>query len=434
MPSSISPVAWAIIVCSLMLLPVGVSAQERPTPPREPRYEHFKLGVFMDSSKERVLSVPLTKVFTDFLTRGIELVSIGTENYYSLAREKNLNTYAKANGVEFIGWLPHPSPIDGVHNEDDLRAYIQGNVDTLNALPDSDAVIAWRIFDEVESAFWGEADRAERLERVGANFRRFSDLIREIDPKRLVATNHGYMPGESWLDQGEDLPMSSTGMTGIYNSDRIRGEIASAQALGFHNYFTVAQACPCPLGEPNLRWYGYREPISDAVIASRTPAQHIQDYAEVAYTQGSAGIIYFLYWAGGDNYTEYTLTDVNGNDYLGKWEAVRQAAQNIRRWEGAPELRMTAPVNGTWTTLPFAVTVEVTAPAEEPVTLVQADYSLDGALSWQKLPDATDMPYIFTIGADQVEELPATVWVRARAANARGGSLWDVAELRISRD
>lgn len=429
-------------ICGLLLLDMGLCADERPAHPRQPTYEHFKLGVFIDSTKE-VLSVPLSKVFTDFLTHGIEIVCIGQHNYFPLARERNLNTYAKANGVQLICNIFYPEPVDGAQSEDDLRAYIQDQVDAVNALPDADAVVAWRTGDEIESRFWDE-DRAERLEKVAANYRRFSDLVREIDPTRLVAVNHCYIPGkdwrglgedppERWLDLGEDLPMSSTGATGIYNSHRIREEIASAQALGFNNYLTVSPAFRVPFGEPNLRWYGYRAPINDAVVESRSLAEHIQDYAEVAYTQGAAGMVYFLYWAGGDNYTEYTLVDADGSDYLGKWEAVRRAARNIRQWEGAPGLKITTPVNETWTTLPVKVAVEATAPGNDPVTIVQADYSLDGALSWRALPDAREVPCTFAIGADQIPELPATVWIRARAANGRGFSLWDVVEVRISR-
>ena len=82
---------------------------------------------------------------------------------------------------------------------------------------------------------------------------------------------------------------------------------------------------------------------------------------------------------------------------------------------------------------PFTIAVEASAPADDPVTVVKADYSLDGALSWTALPDAGAAPYEFTIDADMVKKRPATVWVRTRALNKRGPSLWDVAEVRCSK-
>lgn len=65
---------------------------------RTPTYDHFTMGLYIASS-EKVLDVPLSKVFKDFLARGVELVWINSYNYYPLARQKKLNQYAKANGV-----------------------------------------------------------------------------------------------------------------------------------------------------------------------------------------------------------------------------------------------------------------------------------------------------------------------------------------------
>ncbi|MBI3922859.1 MAG: hypothetical protein HY318_15670, partial [Armatimonadetes bacterium] len=130
---------------------------------------------------------------------------------------------------------------------------------------------------------------------------------------------------------------------------------------------------------------------------------------------------------------QFTLVDHHGEDYLGKWEAVRKAATNIRQWEGAPSCSIATPANHSWTAMPLRITVEAKAPANDPATAVKADYSVDGALHWTSLPDAVKPPYTFTLEADKVKELPWTVWLRARAVNKRGPSLWDVIEVRCSK-
>lgn len=422
-----------------IVFPGAVCAQDVTNSPnfktvRAPQYDHFVFGVFMDSSKERTMTVPLTKVFTDFLTHGIELVGIGTENHSTLMSQ-NINTFAKANGVRLVRWLPGPEPLDAATkcDERELRNVIKSNVDYINSLPDSDAVVAWRIADEAESMNWGQKDMMPKRALMDQNLQRWSELIREIDPKRYVVINHAYMPvpADHWLTAHEDEAWSSTGMTGIYNAYRVKEQIAEARSHGLSNYILVAQAQTCPLGEANIRWYGHNAPINDEVIKSRTEGQTMQDYAEVAFTQGAAGINYFLYWAGGDNYDELSLVDLNGNDYRGKWDGVKKAAQNIRRWEGAPSCSINSPAG--WTQLPFTVTVNTSAPTNDPVTVVKADYSLDGAAHWLPLPDATEKPYAFTVMADMVKNTPSTVWVRTRAFNKRGASLWDVLERRCCK-
>jgi hypothetical protein len=425
------------IVCASVLTSASAvhAAEGNATwkPVRPPKYEHFRIGVFVDSAKERALTVPLTKVFTDFLTHGVEFINIGSANYFMQPGDKSLNTYAKANGVQMVVWLPYPEPLDGPYDEAKLRSYIKGMVDQVNSRPDADAVVAWRSGDEIEVMYYGQPDVKERRVLMAQNMQRFSDLLREIDPTRRVVMNHAEMPNDQWIEVHEDEAWASTGVTGIYNSYRVREQIAQARRCGFDSYILVAQAHPCPLGTANLRWYGYREPVNDEVIKSRTVAQHVQDYAETAYLEGALGIGYFLYWAGGSGYETWTLVDLNGDDYLGKWDAVQKAARNIRKWEGAPSCAITGAVNHSWTGVPFTLTVEASAPAADPVTVVKADLSLDGAFSWTPLPDATEAPYRFTIDAGLVKELPSTVWVRTRALNQRGPSLWDVIELRCSK-
>ena len=416
-------------------------------PERPPNYKHFMFGVFIDSTEE-ILTVPLTKVFSDFLTHGIEFACIGQRNYYPLAREKGLNAFAKANGVHFICNLFLPAPYDGSYSDDQLRRLIKEQVGAVNALPDSDVVVGWRIGDEIESTYHDEGGAAlEELKatketrdqlqlkraRAQRNFQRLSALIRELDPTRRVIVNHCQMPDDQWMDLHEDEAMSSTGVTGIYNSYRVRNQLANARRLGFGNYILVNIAMMCPPKTEDLRWYGYREPVNQAVLNSRSIAQHMQDYTEIAYTEGAAGICYFIYWAGGANYEPYTLTGADGGDYQGKWEAVRKAAGNIRQWEGAPSCAIISPPRQTWVTAPFRLSVMAGASAEDPVAKVTADYSLDGARSWTPLPEVRTPPYNFSLDGGMLKTTPCTVLVRARAINTHGPSLWDVVELRVKQ-
>jgi hypothetical protein len=373
-------------------------------------------------------------VFSDFLTHGIDFVMIGPRNYTFLAEKRDFNAYCRANGVKVIFELIPPQGIDQEMPEEKLRAYAQGQVDFIRSLPDNDAVTAYRMSDEIESWFWQEPNREARLAQAATNFRKLADLLRELDPQRHVAMNHCYMPGQGWLELGEDIPMSSTGMTIIYNSYRIREQIAEARKQGFRSYIVTQQAQTCPLGEANLAWYGYQTPqINDRVITQRTPGQTIQDQAEMAYTQGGLGVGYFLYYAGGwdAGYPDLSLVDFEGNDLDGKWEGVRRAALNIRNWEGAPACRVTSPRNGGWNALPVTLQVEASAPdAKAPVVTVVADYSTDGARTWQPLPADTQAPYEMTLGPGILKSPPDTVLVRVRARNRVGWSLWDVARYR----
>jgi hypothetical protein len=61
---------------------------------------------------------------------------------------------------------------------------------------------------------------------------------------------------------------------------------------------------------------------------------------------------------------------------------------------------------------------------------VVADYSTDGARTWQPLPADTQAPYEMTLGPGILKSPPDTVLVRVRARNRVGWSLWDVARYR----
>ena len=293
----------------------------------------------------------------------------------------------------------------------------------------------WYTADEIEYWHWRDEDKGERDRQVAENLRRFADIIRELDPKRRAFVNHAYVVpgGGPWLPAGSDMAYCSVGMTGIYNGYRIRELKAEARRLGFGGFFAVLQSRSVPRGEDNLRWYGYREPITDAVIDSRSEAQHVQDSVEIAYLEGAMGGVHFLYWAGGGNYLSMSLVDLNGNDYIGKWDAVREAARNIRTWEGAPSCSITSPTNHTWGTAPIEVTVEGTAPETDPVTAVKADYSIDGAYSWKPFPDAAGVPCTFTVDRSMLKQRPAMAHADARfvqpASNLTDGNAYSKAEL-----
>ena len=158
--------------------------------------------------------------------------------------------------------------------------------------------------------------------------------------------------------------------------------------------------------------------------------QKIEDQAETAYTEGAVGFMYFLYWAGGSNYEPYTLVDINGNDTQGKWDAVRTAAGNIRRWEGSPTCTITSPERYGWPGLPATIKLSVSAPSGDPVKVVKGEISLDRGLTWTPLHDVAKPPYEYTVDAGMVKGADSCM-VRVRAMNTRGSSLWDVIEIGV---
>lgn len=430
--SSSMPTSLLLFTLLSWLLLSG-SAFAARTLPEGPEYGHFVIGVYIDSVQDYT-DVPMVRMFTDFLTHGIDFVMIGPRNYSFLTQNRDFNAYCRANGIQVIFELIPPDGMDQEFPEEKLRVYAQGQVAFIRSLPDNEVVTAYRMSDEIESWFWEQPQREARLAQAAANFRRLADLLRELDPSRKVAMNHCYMPGRNWLEMGEDIPMSSTGMTMIYNSYRIREQIAEAKKQGFRSYIVTQQAQTCPLGQPNLAWYGYQTPqVNDRVITQRGPGQTIQDQAEMAYTQGGLGVCYFLYYGGGwdAGYPDLSLVDFEGNDLEGKWEGVRRAALSIRNWEGAPACRVTWPRNGGWNALPLTLRVEASAPdPKDPVLTVVADYSTDGARSWQPLPAAAQAPFEVTLDREILHNPPVTVYVRVRAQNRVGWSLWDVARYR----
>jgi hypothetical protein len=408
-------------------------------PQRPPKYEHFMLGVYVCSA-ETVLTVPMEKVFSDFLTHGIEIISVNAYNYYPLASEKKFNQYAKSNGVQILLQLCIPELIDANYTDDYLRKYVKGQIDTLNKLPDSNAVKGWTISDEIEDPFLSGDNRDQRRLNFQTLLQRTVKIVHELDPSRRAVTNHDALP---WMTIYEDEPYCSTGFTTRLNAYKVKDRIAEARKQGYQSYFLVSQASTCPRGTANLRWYGYHEPITDRVLDSFTLAREIQDQAEVAYQQGATGAMYFLYWAGGANYLPYTLTDINGDDYLGKWDAVLKAARNIRDWEGAPRCGITSPENKSWLTMgkpdknaswiveSLNVTVSAKSPEGDPVKSVECQYSADGCLTWKPLKSGAKQDEFMLKPADLP---PGQVQcrIRARAFNSKGPSLWDMIETKIS--
>ena len=155
--------------------------------------------------------------------------------------------------------------------------------------------------------------------------------------------------------------------------------------------------------------------------------------------------MYFLYWAGGANYHPWTLTDIHGDDYQGKWDAVQKAMRNIRKWEGAPSCKITSPIDREWFTIgkvvkgaeskwfteTLKITAAVEAPEDDPVTRVECGYSLDDCLTWNSLKNDSTEPYEFTIDPDALSTGSNGCWIRARAVNKKGPSLWDVIKVKL---
>ena len=419
-------------------------AQDKFQPSREPNYPHFMMAVYI-ASAEKTLDVPLSKVFSDFATHGVEIAWINAYNYYPLAKEKKLNQYTKANGVELIIQYvgKHPAYSDSNMTDEEIIEAIKGQVDGLNAIADSDAVVGWGLGDEIEDLYLHGDNPEQRRAHAEKQYQRLSRLFRQVDQKRRTTINHDHMP---WMASHEDEAFCSTGFTTRFNAHKVGDRIAEAKKLGFKNYFLVSQACRVPPTTPNIRWYGYKAPINDRLIDSITVAEMVQDHAEVAYTHGSTGCMYFLYWAGGANYEQYSLVNPAGDDYQGKWDAVKKAMQNIRRWEGAPSCKITSPANHQWLTIgnntdknlwwiteSLEVKVAAEAPDDDPVTKVEAGYSLDGCLTWKSLADDTTEPYEFSVAQNNIRDGLNECWIRTRAINKKGPSLWDIIKIELRK-
>ena len=415
-------------------------------PPREPVYEHFMLGVFI-ASQASVQTVPMSKMFSDFATHGIEIAWVNMYNYYPLAEEKKLNQYAKANGVSLIVQMDKLWPYTeggDKKTDDELKAIIKRQVDRINKLPDSDVVDGWALGDEIENLFHRGENREQRRRNSESRFQQVSRLVREIDPNRRVTINHD---GWDWMASHEDEPWCTTQHTDRYNRHNIRKKIALAQKLGYKNYF-VAILATQPVRTPAaIGAYGYRGRVNIPVIDNLTLGERIQDYAETAYLEGAKGCVYYLYGAGGAPTDGLALVDIHGNDYQGKWDAVLKAARNIRKWEGFPSCKIVSPLNYSFTRGETKITVDAqgitdlvypTDPRIEadPVTVVKADYSTDDCLTWTPLPDATDAPYKFILDPNTISAIgdrPTSCFIRTRAFNKRGSSLWDVIEIRLEK-
>lgn len=414
----------------------------------EPNYPHFMMAVYVCSS-EQVMTVPLEKVFSDFTSRGVELANFNMLNYYPLAREKKLNQYAKANGIQILLQMSFNPEKHGNLSDEEMSAAIKQEVAALDAIEGSDAVVAWYVCDEIEDVAGYGPDRQEKLKQHEKAFQRWNTMVRKLDSKRRTVVNHN---GSEWLASYEDEPICSTGFTTRYNSYKVRERIAEAKRLGYKKYFLVSQASRVPDGTPNIRYYGYREPINDRVIDSLSGAETIQDHAEVAFTEGASGCMYFLYWAGGANYQPWTLTDINGNDYQGKWNAVLRAMRNIRKWEGAPSCKITKPESNSWVTLgpksegllqtELIVVGLIESPAEDPAGKIEARISTNGCLSWQSVPSddvkttksgQQTADYAINIKAAMFPQGRSKCHIKVRAINKTGPSLWDIIELEIQK-
>ena len=110
--------------------------------------------------------------------------------------------------------------------------------------------------------------------------------------------------------------------------------------------------------------------------------------------------------------------------------------QNIRKWEGAPSCKITSPQDRQWLTIDkindsSKITTAVEAPEDDPVTKAECGYSLDGCLTWKSLTNDSTAPYEFTIDPNAVSTGSNDCWIRARAVNKKGPSLWDVIKVML---
>ena len=242
--------------CVVALLFVTLVTPALANTAKTPRYSHFCLGVYIGGAKE-VLTVPLSKVFSDFATHGIESAWFNSYNYFPLAKEKSLNSYAKANGVGLIVQMFLPENmydenyVAKPNAEEELRAYVKSTVDAVNALPDSDAVVGWAIGDEVENMFlyYPGKNKLQRTANGEKAFQHFSALIHEIDPARRVTINHD---GSEWMNTGEDEPFAvpdfSIGTTLIWLENarqplRKSGSTTTLRCLRHRAFLAEYQIC-----------------------------------------------------------------------------------------------------------------------------------------------------------------------------------------------
>jgi hypothetical protein len=251
-----------------------------------------------------------------------------------------------------------------------------------------------------------------------AFLRAWADVYHQHNPERAIYVNHC---DPKWYDLNEQNATCSTAPTIAVNSHRIAERIKAARSIGLRNFTVVAL-----LGRLS-DWSGQRPEMIGAWgmgqgtpqvfnwLASRTNYQDAYEQMVTAYCCGSLGFHPYMY----NQHRAISLVDKNGNGQYGIRQGFSDAAHDLRRAQGWPDVALMnngSPFQDRGTYVPGTFTL--TARAESPgstIAKVVFGKSSDGGSTWETIEDAAS-PFTaqFTGAAGQ------TVIFRARAVDVAG--------------
>jgi len=255
-----------------------------------------------------------------------------------------------------------------------------------------DNVVGYLIADEVECGGGMGTTEQDFL-------RMYCDLFSVLDTSRSTYVNHCYHTG--WYDLHESEATTSLYLYGADDDQLITSCVATAQSLGFDSFGVVRQC----------DGHAYDEIYTQMVIAFQYGAKAFR-----AYT----------YVGGGDS---YSLVDVNGNDNNYRMSGYRDAAQDIRAYQGWPSVTLARKISPR-NTPPLMdrrkypagdiTLVAQPTPGSTPIQKVIFGKSTNGGATWQTVEDLS-YSYETTFSLDVGD----TVILRARAVDTSGqGSTW----------
>jgi len=411
-------------------------SSERLDQAREIHQPSFRFGMYSYNL------LPPEQAFREWANAGIRFVWINQAGmaraYGDRSQVKNINLLAKNYGIELMVQLFY-QPEWGM-DESKMKRAITDYVRWVNALPDSDAIVAWGYGDEIENpphidAFPGQNEKEKRAASSKA-YTRFAQLLKEMDPKRRTIIDHSDPP---WISSGEEETWCSTPFAARACQRNILKRQAEARKLGHDNMILVAQVASVMPTWEDMTYSGYPQGMTGAEFLSQhSAAQIIREYMLAAYENKTAGIIFYCY-DGEDQHSSspHIFKDTLGRDILGRWPAFVEASREIQKRMGRPlcQLIWYAPghIKRAYCYDPKTQQASlhvVVTPGARPIEKVALEYSSDAGYHWQTLGQAVEgkgKPFHYRLDVD-VNKLASGKQglFRARAFDGEQWSAWSI--------
>ncbi len=387
----------------------------------------FHLGVYItDSSGKGTIfdsDGMLRKAFREFAERSIDVVKINQAGFCRLL-PRGLLKLAHNYGIFIVvqNFMHSKMLWTGRFNENQLRKQTL----TLKSLIDNDPygymVIGYGLQDEIESNF-----PPSKSPKANEMFRRFVNLVHQIDPNRITVINHTPRNADGgnlfWYCSGEDVPWCSVFVILGSNSwfvDKIKG---LADKCGWKNFIAVSQACGGVNNFKNadLRWYGFPEDVSAKDYRDYPITEQVKETIVNGYRLGLSGVVFFIYNSWGGYYLPWSFVDGKGDDIGGKWSAFLDGAREVRRVQGWPEIesvkfdsdRLIVKTTGRY--------------GGHRVRMIVVDESNDGGMNWKRLGKIMGGKGAIDLGGDN-DDSGKSALLRVRAWDGCNWSMWKFVE------